>query len=44
MAVYDAFIFGMVAVMCVRGPDGELVLINRIARLLPAWRGLRSRR
>ncbi|KUI04810.1 spirocyclase AveC family protein [Mycobacterium sp. IS-3022] len=35
MAVYDAVIFGMVAVMCVRDEDGELVLINRIARSLP---------
>lgn len=39
MAVYDSFIFAMVAVMCVRDDGGELVLINRIARRLPAWRG-----
>jgi hypothetical protein len=39
MAVYDAFIFAMVAVMCVRGPDGELLLISRIARWLPARTG-----
>lgn len=39
MAVYDSFIFAMVAVMCVRDDDGELVLINRIAYWLPAWRG-----
>jgi hypothetical protein len=39
MAVYDSIIFGMVAVMCVRDEDGELVLINRIARSLPARRG-----
>ncbi len=39
MAVYDAMIFGMVAVMCVRNEDGELVLINRIARWLPSRRG-----
>ncbi|OMC44926.1 spirocyclase AveC family protein [Mycobacterium sp. IS-1264] len=38
MAVYDSLIFGMVAVMCVRGEGGELVLINRIARWLPARR------
>ncbi|UGU03147.1 spirocyclase AveC family protein [Mycobacterium intracellulare] len=36
MAVYDSFIFAMVAVMCVRDQGGELVLINRIARRLPA--------
>lgn len=36
MAVYDSFIFAMVAVMCVRDQAGELVLINRIARRLPA--------
>ena len=36
MAVYDSIIFGMVAVMCVRDDEGELVLINRIARRLPA--------
>lgn len=39
MAVYDSFIFAMVAVMCVRGQGGELVLINRIARRLPARPG-----
>ena len=39
MAVYDALIFGMVAVMCVRDENGELVLINRIARWLPARPG-----
>jgi hypothetical protein len=38
MAVYDSIIFGMVAVMCVRDEGGELVLINRIARRLPARR------
>jgi uncharacterized protein DUF5135 len=38
MAVYDSFIFAMVAVMCVRDEDGDLVLINRIARWLPARR------
>jgi hypothetical protein len=38
MAVYDSIIFGMVAVMCVREEGGELVLINRIARWLPAFR------
>lgn len=36
MAIYDAVIFGMVAVMCVRDKNGELVLINRVARWLPA--------
>ncbi len=35
MAVYDSFIFAMVAVMCIRDEGGELVLINRIARWLP---------
>jgi hypothetical protein len=39
MAVYDSVIFGMVAVMCVRDKNGELVLINRVARWLPARRG-----
>ena len=39
MAVYDAVIFGMVAVMCVRDENCELLLINRIARWLPARRG-----
>lgn len=39
MAVYDAFIFAMVAVMCVRDEGGELVLIGRIARWLPARTG-----
>jgi hypothetical protein len=39
MAVYDSFIFAMVAVMCVRDNHGELVFINRIARFLPARRG-----
>ncbi|OCB30025.1 hypothetical protein A5675_04700 [Mycobacterium malmoense] len=39
MSVYDSFIFAMVAVMCVRDEDGELVLISRIARWLPARRG-----
>jgi hypothetical protein len=39
MAVYDSVIFGMVAVMCVRDDNDELVLINRIARWLPSRRG-----
>jgi len=39
MAVYDSFIFAMVAVMCVRDDDDELVLVNRIARWLPARPG-----
>ena len=39
MAVYDSFIFAMVAVMCVRDECGELVLINSIARRVPARRG-----
>ncbi|WP_260764381.1 spirocyclase AveC family protein [Mycobacterium sp. SMC-4] len=39
MAVYDAFIFAMVAVMCVRDDAGELVLVNRIAHWLPVRRG-----
>lgn len=39
MAVYDSFIFAMVAVMCVRDEEGQLVLINRIARRLPARPG-----
>lgn len=39
MAVYDAIIFGMVAVMCVRDRTGELVLINQIARRIPSRRG-----
>lgn len=39
MAVYDSFIFAMVAVMCVRDEGGELVLINRIARRLPGRPG-----
>lgn len=39
MAVYDSIIFGMVAVMCVRDGNGDLVLINRIAQRLPARAG-----
>jgi hypothetical protein len=39
MAIYDSIIFGMVAVMCVRDEKGDLVLINRIARSLPARAG-----
>lgn len=39
MVVYDSFIFAMVAVMCVRDDDGELVLISRIAPWLPARTG-----
>ncbi|ASW89850.1 hypothetical protein A5626_04505 [Mycobacterium marseillense] len=39
MAVYDSFIFAMVAVMCVRDDGGELVLITRIARRIPARPG-----
>lgn len=39
MAIYDSFIFAMVAVMCVRTDDDELILITRIARWLPAGRG-----
>ena len=39
MVIYDCFIFAMVAVLCVRDEDGELVLINRIARKLPTRRG-----
>lgn len=39
MAVYDSFIFAMVAVMCVRDEHGELTLISRLARGLPARRG-----
>jgi hypothetical protein len=39
MAVYDSIIFGMVAVMCVRDENDELVLVNRIARWLPARAG-----
>lgn len=39
MAIYDSIIFGMVAVMCVHDKDGDLVLINRIARWLPARTG-----
>lgn len=39
MAVYDSFIFAMVAVMCVRDNSGELLLINRIAGRVPAGRG-----
>jgi hypothetical protein len=39
MAIYDSFIFAMVAVMCVRDETGELVLIDRIARWLPARPG-----
>ncbi|WP_081282324.1 spirocyclase AveC family protein [Mycobacterium asiaticum] len=39
MAVYDSVIFAMVAVMCVRDEEGDLVLINRIAHRLPARRG-----
>lgn len=35
MAIYDSFIFAMVAVMCVRDSNDELVLINRVARWLP---------
>ena len=42
MAVYDSFIFAMVAVMCVRDEDGELILINRIARRLPVRPGRRK--
>ncbi len=42
MAVYDSIIFGMVAVMCVRDEGGELVLIHRIARRLPARQGRNS--
>lgn len=39
MAVYDSFIFAMVAVMCVRDDGGTLVLINEISRRLPARPG-----
>lgn len=39
MAIYDSFIFAMVAVMCVRDDNDELVLITRIARWLPVRRG-----
>ncbi|AKK27639.1 spirocyclase AveC family protein [Mycobacterium sp. EPa45] len=39
MAVYDSFIFAMVAVMCVRYDNDELILITRIARWLPARAG-----
>lgn len=39
MAIYDSFIFAMVAVMCVRDDNDELVLINRIALRLPVRRG-----
>lgn len=39
MAVYDSLIFAMVAVMCVRDENGDLLLINRIAQRLPARRG-----
>lgn len=39
MAVYDSFIFAMVAVMCVRDDGGELLLITRIARRIPARPG-----
>lgn len=39
MALYDSVIFAMVAVMCVRDESGDLVLINRIARWLPARSG-----
>lgn len=39
MAVYDSFIFAMVAVMCVRDDNDELVLVNRIARWLPVRQG-----
>lgn len=39
MAVYDSVIFAMVAVMCVRDKDGNLVLINRIAERLPTRQG-----
>lgn len=39
MAVYDSFIFAMVAVMCVRDERGELVLIDRIARRVPGRSG-----
>ncbi|OBK71267.1 hypothetical protein A5651_19325 [Mycobacterium sp. 1274761.0] len=39
MAVYDSVIFGMVAVMCVRDGNGDLVLINRIAQWLPSRQG-----
>ncbi|EKF21565.1 hypothetical protein C731_4433 [Mycolicibacterium hassiacum DSM 44199] len=39
MVVYDCFIFAMVAVLCVRDDNGELVLVNRIARRLPARSG-----
>lgn len=36
MAVYDSFIFAMLAVMCVRDEGGALVLINRVAQRLSA--------
>ncbi|MBV8862322.1 MAG: hypothetical protein JO082_07575 [Mycobacterium sp.] len=39
MAVYDSFIFAMVAMMCLRDADGELALISRIARWLSARAG-----
>lgn len=39
MAIYDAFIFALVAVMCVRDDADELVLITRIGRWLPVRRG-----
>jgi hypothetical protein len=35
MIVYDCFIFAMVATLCVRDEDGDLILVDRLARRLP---------
>lgn len=42
MAVYDSFIFAMVAVMCARDDRGELILITAVARRLTAGQVARS--
>ena len=39
MVIYDCFIFAMVAVLCVRDGDGDLILVNRIVQRLPSRSG-----
>ena len=39
MVIYDCFIFAMVAVLCVRDDDGELLLVKRIVQRLPSRPG-----
>ena len=42
MIVYDCFIFAMVAVLCVRDAEGDLLVIGCLARRLPGHRGSAS--